>query len=134
MKKRRILSMPLLCPINGALAAEHGGYCVEEKCAWWVTGKERIDTVYEHQDDCFCGRACHDNDTSHDCCKDHCQNKTVEGPGIKGGSCALKALAVETHDLNIELIKTRHEFACLFHGMIHGYGRAKVVSKEKAGG
>lgn len=104
-----------LCPINNNLYY-HGGVCIREKCEWWVTGTERVDTVFEHRKDYFCERNC-GNHSSDKCCKDACSSKVIKGPGIEGGCCALKALAIEVHDLNVELKDIKHDFACLLTGL-----------------
>ena len=104
-----------LCPINNNLHY-HGGLCIKEQCEWWVKGTERVETVYEHTKDIFCIETCSHSSTD-TCCKDHCSPKTVKGPGIDGGCCALKALAVEAHDIQVELREIKHDIACLLYAI-----------------
>ena len=82
-----------LCPINSNLHY-HGGLCIREQCEWWVTGTERSDLV---------------RDTYSEECSD--RSEQLQGP--YGGACAIKALAVEAHDIDVRLRHLDHDITCI---------------------
>ena len=89
------MGAPLICPINAGLA-DHGGLCIREQCEWWVKGDERTDMV---------------RDPYGEDCSPH--SEELKGPYGEGGACAIKAIAVETHDVDVRLRHLDRDLTCI---------------------